>query len=260
MHVACEQYGRTPVLTRRAVVGLGLAGMWAFASGSLGSAFADEGGTSDLLPLPAAEPDLNDQFGVDLNINIDTIDEYLGRPDVAYRDMRMIFDPAHWEDLGEDPYASTVLEGFTMVPFPYLATMPPIPVDGFYEGETLFDAEWSEDGDLLSVRSNYKESMQMLNDLFPRDKAIFLVCGGAGYASFTRQLLLYLGWDPQKVYTVGGMWYYEGDRAVDIIEYGRTGEDDMYALWRADYTLIDFTLLRPESVRRKDQRKAAAHE
>ena len=250
------------MLTRREVValGMGLAGMWALASNPLNFARADEGGADGLVPLPPAEPNPDDQFGVDLAINMDTIDGYLGRPDVAYRDMRMIFDPAHWEDLGEDPYASTVLEGFRMVPFPYLVTLPPLPVDGCYEDETLFDAEWSEEGELLSVSSNYKESMQVLNDLFPRDKAVFLVCGGAGYASFTRQLLLYLGWDPQKVYTVGGMWDYRGDRTVDIIEYGRTEEDDMYALWRADYTLIDFTLLRPESVRRKDQRKAAGDE
>ena len=205
--------------------------------------------------FPPAEPDPNDQFGVDKNINMTTIDEWLGRPDVVYRDMRLIFDPARWEDIDEDPYASTVLPGFKMVPYPYLATMAPIPVTEYYEDETLFTCEWSEEGELLSVKSNYKESLNILRELFPKDKPIFLCCGGAGYACFTKQLLLYMGWDPELVYNVGGMWYYESDKTINLIQYGSTADKDMYATWRADYTLIDFTLLHPESVKYQDKRK-----
>ena len=82
-----------------------------------------------------------------------------------------------------------------------------------------------------------------------------MCCGGAGYASFTKQLLLYMGWDPELVYNVGGMWYYEGNEAINLIQYGGSADKDMYATWRADYTLIDFTLLRPESVNYQDKRK-----
>ena len=210
--------------------------------------------TDALDPLPTAQPDPDDQFGVDANINMATIDAWLGRPDVAYRDMRLIFDPARWEDVDEDPYASKVLPGFKMVPFPYLATMAPIPVTEYYEGDTLFTCEWSDEGELLGVKGNYKESMTILRELFPQDEAIFLCCGGAGYASFTKKLLLFLGWDPALVYNVGGMWYYEGDQAIDLIEYGAKADDDLFATWRADYTLIDFTLLRPESVKYQDHR------
>ena len=262
-------------LSRRGFMGVSLAaglGVWV---GLLGAgahiAHADQAATSDggggqandtsaaseggLPALPPAEPDPDDQFGVDANINMTTIDEWLGRPDVVYRDMRLIFDPARWEDVDEDPYASRVLPGFKLVPYPYLATMAPIPVTEYYDGDTLFTCEWNEEGELLSVKSNYKESMTILRELFPQDKAIFLCCGGAGYASFTKQLLLYLGWDASLVYNVGGMWYYEGDQAIDLIEYGNKADDDMYATWRADYTLIDFTLLRPESVKYQDHRK-----
>lgn len=221
-----------------------------------GAAESNQEATADALaPLPPAEPDPDDQFGVDLNINMTTIDFYLGRPDVAYRDMRLIFDPARWEDVDEDPYASHVLPGFKMVPYPYLATMAPIPVTEYYEGDTLFTCNWSEDGELLGVKSNYKESMSILRELFPQDKALFLCCGGAGYASFTKKLLLFLGWDPELVYNVGGMWYYEGDQAIDLIEYGSSADSDVYATWRADYALIDFTLLRPESVKYQDHRE-----
>ncbi len=82
-----------------------------------------------------------------------------------------------------------------------------------------------------------------------------MCCGGAGYASFTKQLLLYMGWDPELVYNVGGMWYYEGDKAINLIQYGGSADKDMYAIWRANYTLIDFTLLHPESVKYQDKRK-----
>ena len=119
-------------LSRRAFVGMALAAgacAWMGAFGTQATtAMADTAEAvsacpDDLPPLPPAEPDPNDQFGVDKNINMTTIDEWLGRPDVVYRDMRLIFDPARWEDIDEDPYASTVLPGFKMVPYPYLATM-----------------------------------------------------------------------------------------------------------------------------------------
>ncbi len=222
------------------------------ASESMGA--QEAAGASSLPALPPAEPDPSDQFGVDLNINMTTIDAWLGRPDVSYRDMRLIFDPARWEDVDEDPYASRVLPGFKMVPFPYLATMAPIPVTDYYEGDTLFTCEWSDEGELVGVKSNYRESMTILRELFPRDEALFLCCGGAGYASFTKKLLLYLGWDETLVYNVGGMWYYEGSEAIDLIEYGSSADKDVYATWRADYALIDFTLLSPESVKYQDKR------
>ena len=259
-------------LSRRSLIGMALAGCVLACAGAAGmrpaAARAGEGeatgaGTSEatdadaLPPLPPSSPDPDDEFGVDANVNMDTIDAYLGRPDVAYRDMRLIFDPARWEDVGEDPYASRVLPGFKLVPFPYLATMAPIPVGEYYEGDTLFTCTWSDDGELMDVRGNYRESMTVLRDLFPQDKAVFLCCGGAGYASFTKQLLLYLGWDPALVYNVGGMWYYAGENAVDVIEHGASADDDVYATWRADYALIDFSLLRPKSVRYQDHRTSA---
>ena len=36
---------------------------------------------------------------------------------------------------------------------------------------------------------------------------------------------------------------------MELIDYGRSLDDDLYAIWRADYAVIDFTLMRPESVR-----------
>ena len=50
--------------------------------------------------LPAPEVDTESQFGVDANINISNIDDWLGRDDAVYRDMRMLFDPADYAAIG----------------------------------------------------------------------------------------------------------------------------------------------------------------
>lgn len=213
-----------------------------------GSGTDAAGAATEGAPLPPASVDPASDFGVDANVNVSTIDEYLGLPGVAYRDMRMIFDPADWESMGQDPYLSTVLEGFTIVPYPFLGTLPELPVGGAYDGDTLFTVTW-EDGEITGVTGNYRESLTVLRDLFPKDRPIVLVCGGGGYAGFTKKLLTYLGWDPELLYNAGGMWDYAGERTVELIDYGRSPDDDLYAIWRADYAVIDFTLMRPESVR-----------
>ena len=56
-----------------------------------------------ITPLPAAEAGTGErgaQFGVDANINESTIDNYLGRSDSVYRDMRMLKDPADYAAIG----------------------------------------------------------------------------------------------------------------------------------------------------------------
>ena len=59
--------------------------------------------------LPAPEPDESSMFGVDKNINMATLDNYLGRDDVVYRDVRMLFDPADYAAIGGNAdLASTV--------------------------------------------------------------------------------------------------------------------------------------------------------
>ncbi|NMA00207.1 MAG: hypothetical protein GX924_04130, partial [Clostridiaceae bacterium] len=53
-------------------------------------------------PLPPPSADVESPFFVDKNINMTTIDEYLDRSDVAYRDVRMLFDPADYAAVGGD--------------------------------------------------------------------------------------------------------------------------------------------------------------
>ena len=216
------------------------------ADGTPGASHAGRAGTvAGLASLPASDPDPASPFGVDRAVNVGNIDQYLNRPDVAYRDCRMLFDPADWWSMNGNPDLATALEGFRIVPMPYLVTLPPLPVSGAYDGDALFTAAWDENGEIASLEANYRESRQALDDLYPKDRPVFLVCGGGGYAGFTKKLLTYLGWDPSLLYNIGGMWDYKGDRLVHIIEYGETEADDLYAMWRADYADIDFSLLRP---------------
>mgnify|MGYP003306326125 CR=1 FL=1 len=48
--------------------------------------------------------------------------------------------------------------------------------------------------------ANYKESLEILEYYFPKDKNIFLMCGGGGYAGMTKTMLVTLGWDETKIY------------------------------------------------------------
>jgi hypothetical protein len=197
-----------------------------------------------LPPLPAAEPDADSSFGIDKNINIDTIVDWLGRDDVAYRDVRMLFDPADYGAIGGEADLSRTIEGFKIVPYPYIATMTALPVSGAYVGDCLFSVIWGDDGSVVSVEANYDESMMILEELFPKDKAIFLMCGGGGYAGKMRSLLIFLGWDASKLYNVGANWSYTGSHTLELIVYPeQAGGHPIYATWRADYATIDFSRL-----------------
>ena len=196
--------------------------------------------------LPASEPDETNMFGVDKNINMETLDQYLGRDDVAYRDVRMLFDPADYAAIGGNADLASTVEGFRIVPYPYLATLSALPVAGAYDGDTLYTLTWNEDGSIATATANYEESMLVLEDLFPKDKAIFLMCGGGGYAGMTKSLLIFLGWNPALLYNVGGNWSYQGDHGVELIQYSEDANgNDYFATWRADYAYIDFSRLHP---------------
>ena len=196
--------------------------------------------------LPPAEADAGSPFGVDKNINISTIDDWLGREDAVYRDMRMLFDPADYGAIGGEADLTHTIEGFKIVPFPYIATLQALPVGGAYEGDCLYTVIWNEDGTVQSATPNYRESEMILTELFPKDKACILMCGGGGYAGMMQKLLVYLGWDEKKVYNAGANWEYQGKRGVELVVYPeKAGDRNIYATWRADYAYLDFTKMEP---------------
>jgi len=193
--------------------------------------------------LPPSQADPNSMFGIDLNINQETIDNYLGRNDVEYIDIRMLFDSANFGDIGGDADLSRSIKGFKIVPFPFLADLPELPVSGAYDGPCLYSVEW-DNGSIMSANPNYIESELILNEVFPKDKAIFLMCGGGGYSGMMKSLLVYLGWNEEFIYNTGGNWNYKGQNSVELIVFPEDVNDDkIYATWRADYTYIDFERL-----------------
>ena len=189
------------------------------------------------LPAPELSEGARGEMGIDKNINESTIDNYLGLEDAVYRDVRMLRDEASYEAIGGDSYLSGFVKGFEVVPYPYLVNVSGLPevVGKTYSGVTLFT---QKDG---KYTANYKESMDILESLFPKDKKIFLMCGGGGYAGMTKAMLVSLGWDESKIYNVGGYWYYNGGNKVEV---KRTeGDKVFYDFWKVPYRNIDFTKL-----------------
>lgn len=190
------------------------------------------------LPKPEITSGMRGTFGIDKNIDETTIDDYLERNDTVYRDMRMLKDPGNYESIGGDSYLSGFVKGFEVVPYPYLVNVTGLPesVGNSYTGKTLY--KQTEDGKYIA---NYKESLSILEYLFPKDKNIFLMCGGGGYAGMTKNMLISLGWDENKIYNVGGYWYYEGKNNVKVknTDYDET----TYDFWKIPYHNIDFTTL-----------------
>lgn len=176
-------------------------------------------------------------FGIDKNINEETIDNYLGRQDSVYRDMRMLIDEGNYENIGGDSYLSGIVKGFEAVPFPLIVNVKGLPeeVGNTYQGTTLFTL--TDEGKYIA---NYKESMEFLEYHFPKDKNIFLMCGGGGYAGMMKSMLISLGWDENKIYNVGGYWYYKGNNSVQIKNV--SNNEVSYDFWKITYHNIDFNI------------------
>lgn len=194
-------------------------------------------GCSSKLPKPEVSEGLRGELGIDKNINEKTIDKYLNRDDAVYRDMRMLKDEANYEAIGGDSYLSGYVDGFEVVPYPYLCNVSGLPaeVGESYSGVTLF----TQTGDTYTP--NYKESLDIIHALFPEDKIIFLMCGGGGYAGMCKNLLVGLGYDPNNIYNVGGYWYYEGKNAIEI-KHEENGQT-VYDFDAVPYHEINFDVL-----------------
>ena len=191
------------------------------------------------LTVPELSEGQRGELGIDKNINESTIDKYLGRSDSVYRDLRMLKDPGNYEAIGGDAYLSGYVNGFEVVPFPYIVNVEGLPeaVGQTYGGDTLF----TNNGD-GTYTANYMESMDILEALFPKDKVIFLMCGGGGYSGMMKAMLGALGWDESKIYDVGGYWYYDGDNDVKVERVLEDGTK-VYDFYKVPYHDIDFEYL-----------------
>lgn len=201
-----------------------------------------------LTPLPAGELSegaRGTDYGIDKNINDQTIDNFLGRSDTVYRLMLMLEDTATWENKGGTRNIEYYVDGFEVVPYPYLTQFPEAyvaqkeseNVHGLYKGKTLYSLD--EKGNYVA---NYEESLSILESLFPKDKNIILMCGAGGYANFTKKMLVALGWDENKIYNAGGIWFYDGNHKVDV-KYRNSAGEEKFAFWKIPYHDINFSKL-----------------
>ena len=183
-------------------------------------------------------------YDIDKKINEATIDNYLDRSDIVYRDVRMLEDTAAWENAEGERYLTGFVKGFEIIPYAYLANFTESyikekadeNVSNLYSGKTLFKLD--EDGNYVA---NYKESMPILEYIFPKDKTIFLMSGNGSYANLTKQMLVALGWDRSKIYNVGGFWNYDGKNTVSTKVDGK----DKCDFSKVAYHAIDFDRLTP---------------
>lgn len=190
------------------------------------------------LPKPELAEGERGELGIDKNVNESTIDQYLGRNDAVYFDLRMLKDPGNYEAIGGDSYLSGFVNGFEVVSFPYIVNVTGLPdvVGGTYDGKTLFHFDGT------NYVANYEESLDILENLFPKDKVIFLMCGGGGYSGMMKNMLVALGWDESKIYDVGGYWFYEGKNDVKVKRTDADGKT-VYDFYKVPYHEIDFESL-----------------
>ncbi len=191
------------------------------------------------LPKPEVMSGIRgEMFGIDKNINESTIDNYLGRNDTVYRDLRMLKDPGNYEAIpGGDSYLSGFVNGFEAIPLPLIINVTGLPeeVGNTYMGPTLFTLKDEV------YEANYEESMSILEYYFPKDKNIFLMCGGGGYAGMAKNMLIKLGWDANKIYNVGAYWSYEGNNNVQVKR--NVDGKFKYDFWKVTYHDFNFAEL-----------------
>lgn len=68
------------------------------------------------------------------------------------------------------------------------------------------------------------------------------MCGGGGYAALAKNMLISPGWNKDKIYNIGGYWYYEGNNNVNVKKINENNEIS-YNFWKVTYHDIDFNNL-----------------
>ena len=122
-------------------------------------------------------------------INSENLQDYLGREDVVYIDLRDTAD-----------YTSKHLRNFENIPF----------FAFIWNQSANTDASMIQlyGGDTTEPVAVYEESDDLLYELFPQDKTIFLMCQSGGRVVQMMNILAAKGYDMSKIYNVGGMGQY----------------------------------------------------
>lgn len=129
-------------------------------------------------------------------INTKNIDQYMFRDDVQYVDLR------NSESVLNDGY----IAGFEFIPYYSV-------IASFSEHEALFQMKSNKDdsgktihaGQVGGFVAQYEESEKMIENLFSKEKYIFLISIGGSESAYLINLLLQLGYNGELLYNIGGV-------------------------------------------------------
>ena len=139
------------------------------------------------LTLTGCSNDVEELLEIPETVTMDTVDDFLGRPDVQYVDLRNF----------DDKMKSGYISGFEMIPFfDYLEATDIL---------VRTDMDWDFAAEEI-------HSQSALNELFDADRTIFLMCGSGTRAGYVLAALESLGFE--NVINVGGIADYDGDAMV----------------------------------------------
>lgn len=118
--------------------------------------------------------------------------DYFHRADSLYIDIR------NYEE-----YVQGHMRNFELIPFASLIYA--------YEAELMPDSVQLYGGFPEAPIPLFEESDQILATLFPQDKNLFIICRSGNRSAAMIHLLVERGWDPAKLYDLGGVLDYEGN-------------------------------------------------
>ena len=146
-------------------------------------------------------PVKNDINGVTIeasSVNTQNIDNYLFRDDTVYVDLRP------YNEIAKEGH----IAGFSFFPYyDLIATMEGTKdSQGNPKDNRLFKMKNDRGmlGQIGNFSPNYVESEQVINKLFPKDKYIFAITISNNECMYFLNLLIQYGYDPAKLYNVGG--------------------------------------------------------
>lgn len=143
----------------------------------------------DIRALPA-KPKPESMLMSESPIKPDNIDNYLFIENTVYIDLRS----------PEAFYKEGHIAGFTNIPFyGYIADFP-------NSDKALFSLTRKGGlylGDTGSFEANYKEAADILNDIFPKHKAIVAISTAGVESCYFLNLLVQSGYNPEKLYNAG---------------------------------------------------------
>lgn len=131
----------------------------------------------------------------DSGVNTSNIDDYLFRKDVVYVDLR----PYSW--VAKDGH----IAGFSFFPF-YDLIAHRKNDDRLFKMDVVYKDDGNKilGGEIGSFTPNFMESEMVINRLFPKDKYIFTISQSGLEGCYFLNLLIQLGYEPSKLYNVGG--------------------------------------------------------